>query len=158
MTIVHQLEPRAIVTADRLPDLLYSSFQGLRTAARLVGALGLLTLFLSAAGVWGTVSYVVEQRRREIGIRMALGAKPQQAVAALLNDHVPACAIGLFTGILLAVICSRAMEHQLYGVRALDPIAYAGALGLVTLVGVSASVLPAVRTIRSDSHKVLRSQ
>jgi ABC-type antimicrobial peptide transport system permease subunit len=158
MAVVQQMEPRALITTDRLSDLLYSSFSGLRTAARLLAALGLLALLLAAAGVSGTVSYIVEQRRREIGIRMALGARPWQALAALLSGNARACGAGLAVGVLLAMVASRGFTSQMYGVKPVDPITYGGALSLMILVGAAASVLPAIRTVREDASTVLRGQ
>jgi predicted permease len=149
--ILRQLEPRASVTATKLPDLLYTSFGGLRTSAQLVTALAMLGLLLAVYGVWGTVCYSVEQRRQEIGIRMVLGATPRQAAWTVLRAYVPPCGIGLVAGTLLAIVGTRIIESQFYGVGRFHPWAYGGKLALLVFVGVMASLLPAYRAARNET-------
>jgi ABC-type antimicrobial peptide transport system permease subunit len=123
--------------------------------ARMAGALGLLALLLATVGVYGVISYSVEQRRREIGIRMALGARPQQVVGLVLRRNARAVTVGLTIGLLIAVGESVVLKSELYGLSPADPLAYAGVLALLLLAAVAASVIPARRAARTDAVTAL---
>lgn len=116
-----------------------------RVGAGLAAALAGLALLLAAVGVYGVISYSVEQRRREIGVRMALGARPAQIVGFVARSNSRALLIGLTVGLAASLGVSKLLETSLYGVSRLDPLAYGGVLAILLLTGIAASILPARR-------------
>lgn len=128
---------------------------GTRTAAIAAMGLGMLALLLAAVGVYGIMAYSVEQRQKEIGIRMALGANARSVVRMVVTRNGRALVIGLAVGLALSVVASTAIQNQLYGLSRLDPFAYTGVLGILLLAGAAASAIPAVRAAKVDPVKVL---
>jgi hypothetical protein len=127
-----------------------------RTAARLFTAFGLLALFLAVVGVYGVRSYLVTQRTREFGIRMALGAAPRDVRRLVLGEGLRLLAVGLGLGVVLALVVARALSSMLYEVSATDPVSFTVAplvLGLATLL---ACELPARRATRVAPMAALR--
>jgi hypothetical protein len=123
--------------------------------ARMAGAIGLLALVLAAVGVYGVFSYYVEQRRREIGVRMALGAPSREIVWLVVRQNAPALAGGLAAGLLIAAAESIVLRSELHGLHPADPFAYLGVLLVMLTVGVGASALPARRATQTNPNTVL---
>ena len=122
----------------------------------LLGAFAVTALLLAVVGTYGVVSYAVAQRVRELGIRIALGASTR-SVMTLVVGHVAAiAAVGIGAGLALAVALSRYAEGMLYGVRATDPVTYAGVAALLALVAAAAAAVPARRASRVDPVTALR--
>lgn len=121
-------------------------------------AFGALALLLSAVGIFGVTSFLVTQRTREIGIRMALGAQVRDVLALIVGQGLRTLLLGLAAGLAVAVLLGRALQGQLFGVTALDPGTYAAVLVLLTLVGLLASLLPALRAAKVDPAVALRSE
>ena len=131
---------------------------GQRFFGRTLGAFAASALFLSALGVWGLVAHDVARRKREIGIRMALGARPEQVVSLLARQAIRAAAAGLTLGLLLSVGAAAALRGVLFGVPPFQPLAF-GVMGLLLLGVVAlASILPARRAARLDPARVLRTE
>jgi predicted permease len=128
-----------------------------RMAALLLSTFGALGLLLAAVGIWGVVSYAVARRTREVGIRMALGARPRDAVLLLTSGGARLVLIGAGTGILLAAAVSRLLSRYLFGVAAFDPLTFLGVPLLLALVGVGAAWLPARRAASIDPIRAIRS-
>jgi predicted permease len=120
--------------------------------------LGVLALLLAVVGVYGVKSYVVSQRTREIGIRMALGADPRDVVRLILKDGAKLTAVGLGIGLPLAALISFALTKALYGVMPLDPIVFVSAPLILGLAALLASFVPARRAARVEPLKALRSE
>jgi hypothetical protein len=141
-------------------QLMKSAFRGkLQTAeysALAVGLLGLVALLLACAGIVGMVGYAVSQRSKEIGIRMALGARPSHVLAVVLRQFSLPVAAGLLAGIGGAAALSQILRQLLYGVGNLDPIAYLGAIGVFAVTVAVAALLPARRALRVDPIRALR--
>lgn len=122
----------------------------------------LLTLFailagaLAATGIYGVMSYIVTHARREIGIRLALGARPVQVRTRVLRQGLGLVAIGAAIGLAGAWSLSGLLEKQLFQITTADPGAYAGAVLLLLIVAAVACWLPATRTTRIDPATVLR--
>jgi putative ABC transport system permease protein len=114
-----------------------------------------LALLLASVGVYGVISYSVEQRRREIGVRLALDAGARQVLGLLLRTNVQVVGIGLGVGITIGAGLSVLLKRELYGLNPLDPIAYAGVLAIILLSGLAASVIPARRALRTDAVTAL---
>ena len=113
-------------------------------------------LLLAAIGIYGLMAYSVEQRTQEIGIRMALGAGPQQVRRMVVVQGMRLSVIGVFLGVATALALTRLMASLLYGVKPWDPIAIAAVSGLLTGVAFLATYLPALRASRVDPIVSLR--
>jgi putative ABC transport system permease protein len=121
-----------------------------------LGGFSLLALIIALIGVHGVVSYAVSRRTREIGIRVALGARGDRVVRELVREHVPAIAGGLAVGLALAAAGTRAMASFLYGVSATDFTTFAGASLLMAAVALAAAAIPARRAAKVDPMTALR--
>jgi ABC-type antimicrobial peptide transport system permease subunit len=115
-----------------------------------------VALFLTAAGLYGVMAYLVAERTREIGVRMALGATPRQVVAMVLGEAGVMMAIGIGIGVAVALLMSRAIGSLLYGVSALDPMIYIVASALLALVALCAAAVPSLRATRIDPLVAIR--
>jgi ABC-type antimicrobial peptide transport system permease subunit len=154
--IVRGMEPRARLTFAPLTDNFRLQLDPARYAATLAGALGILALALASIGMSGVFAYVVRQRTREIGVRMALGANTGQVVRLVLASNLRALAFGLLAGVGGAVASTRLLKNMLNGVSPLDPLAYAGVFALLIAAAAAASALPARRAARVDPVTALR--
>jgi predicted permease len=154
--IVRGIEPRARVTFAPLADNFRSQLEPARYGAAIAGALGILALALASIGMSGVFAYVVRQRTREIGVRMALGASAGQVVRLVLASNLRALTLGLLAGLGGAVASTRLLKSMLNGVSPLDPIAYAGVFALLIAAAAAASALPARRAARVDPVTALR--
>jgi predicted permease len=153
---VRAIEPRAVIDERPMAAQLQNALGDSRGAARVAAALGALALLLATIGVYGVVAYSVEQNRREIGVRLALGARPSEVIVMLLRRNSRALLGGVGVGLLLAVVASLVLQSQFYGVQALDPAAYAAVFASILLAGVAASALPGVRAARMNAVDILR--
>jgi putative ABC transport system permease protein len=113
---------------------------------------------LVSLGLYGTISYLVRVRQREVGLRLALGALPRQVATRFLWQGVRVAAIGCAVGLLLGAGLGRWLMEMLYGVSPLDPATYLGALLLILMVAALASLIPAMRAARVDPTRVLREE
>ena len=127
-----------------------------RTGALLLGMLGLLALSLAAVGLYGVMSYTVNQRRQEFGIRMALGAEPGDVVAAVLRRSLGMILGGLLSGLAAALALSRVLSGTLVGVSTSDPATYLGAALFLGTIALVSSWLPARRATRVPPAESLR--
>jgi putative ABC transport system permease protein len=116
-----------------------------------------LALALAIIGIYGVVSYVVTQRRQELGIRIALGAQPRGLVLSTLRGAAAQAALGVAGGILAALALTRAMRGLLYDTSATDPATFLGVAGLVLAAALVASFIPARRAARADPLTAMRS-
>jgi len=121
-----------------------------------VGLLGASALLLACLGIVGLVAYSVSQRTKEIGIRMALGARGTHVLSSVLRQMLRPTALGLVTGVVGAALVAQLLRRQLYGVSHVDPIAYASAIGLFALAALLAALGPARRALRVDPLTALR--
>jgi len=151
------LEPDVVFTDD-LPvtEVVATTLAPTRIGAALLGAFGGLALLLAAVGLYGVVSYSVSMRTREIGVRMALGARPGDVLRLVLSQAGRLCLAGLVAGVVLAAVVARVLGSLLYGVSALDPAAYAVAATILVAVAALASLVPALSAARVDPLRALR--
>jgi predicted permease len=124
--------------------------------AQFTGGFGVMALFLAAIGLYGVMAYLVENRSREIGIRMACGARPQTILWLVLSGNMRLVATGLSIGLVLAGIVAQLLQSMLYRVKAYDPATYISAMALMCVVVVLASIVPLRRAAKIDPMIVLR--
>jgi len=119
---------------------------------------GALALFLAACGIYGVVAYAVAQRRREIGVRMALGAQRRNILVLVLRQGMKLAGIGVAMGAALALALTRVIRSLLYEVDPSDPVTFAGVALLLTLAALLACWLPARRAANADPMEALRTE
>ena len=146
--------PLANVTT--LSTLVDDSLAQARFALFLLGSFGVLALVLATIGMYGVISYSVQQRTQEIGIRMALGATRGNVLGMVLGLGARLAAFGIATGLLAAWMVTRAMESFLYEVRATDPFTFATVSLVLMGVALLACYIPARRAMRVDPMTALR--
>ena len=127
-----------------------------RSTSALFAVFAALALLLGSVGIYGVVSYSVAQRTREIGIRMALGARRQQVLMLVVGQGVRLALLGVAIGIVGGLMLTRLMSELLYGVHATDPVTYAAVALLLLLVALAACFIPARRAMRVDPMVALR--
>jgi putative ABC transport system permease protein len=127
-----------------------------RLGAMFLGALGAVGLLLAAVGIYGVMAYVVRQRTREIGIRLALGSTTTRVLALVMKQGMKICVIGAAGGTALALTLTPLLSSLLYGVSATDPMTYIAVPVLLLTVALLACYLPARRVTRVNSLAVLR--
>lgn len=129
-----------------------------RLAAALVGACGAMALLLAIVGVYGVLAYAVARRQREIGLRLALGARPRHIVRLVLGEGLTVIASGIILGLGGAALSTRALESLLYGVTASDPLTYVIVPTMLALVAAIAACAPARRALSVEPNAVLRQE
>src|SRR4029079_9639395 len=148
---IHALDANLpIADVKTLRDQLDLSLFPSRVAAWTLGGFGVLALLLAAIGIYGVVSYSVAQRTREIGVRMALGAREKDVLRMVLGEGFLVIAIGLALGLLLAVAATRVIAGFLYAVGATDPITFVIVPLLLGIIALLASYMPARRATKVD--------
>jgi putative ABC transport system permease protein len=151
------LEPD-IVFGDDAPaaEVVATTTAPTRIGALLLGAFGVLALVLAAVGLYGVIAYSVTMRTRELGVRMALGARPADILRLVLGQGARLAAVGIGAGAVLAALVARVLGALLYGVSALDPVAYAVAATILLAVAALATLVPALGASRVDPLRALR--
>ena len=148
-----RLEPRRLVT---MPEYIRYSASTYHAIAALGTALGLTGLVLTALGVYGVIAYQTAGRRREIGIRVALGAARGQVLRLVLNDGLRFAVIGLAIGIPAALLVTKAIASMLFGTSPWDVPAFAGACAVLLAAVAAATFVPARRAMRVSPSTALR--
>ena len=145
--------PLFVHTLDQAVDMQVSIFS---MAATGIGALGLMALLLAAVGVYGVMAYAVSQRTREIGIRMALGARGADILRLVLAQSLKRIAVGLGFGMLGAAATSRVLSFFLFGVSPVDPLTFGVVPVFLAAVALLATCVPARKAARVDPTEALR--
>jgi len=156
-SIVEELDPAQPITLlQTMSDKINGQASALRFVAVLMGLFGIVAILLSAAGIYGLIAYSVAERRREVGIRMALGARPGQVLGMVLRLALFLVAAGGAIGLAVGFVLAQLLSSFLYGVHAWDPAIYAGIPPLLLIVGLFATLIPAIRAARVDPMVALR--
>ena len=121
----------------------------------MLGVFGALALLLASLGIYGVIAYSVAQRRREIGIRMALGATDRDIRSVVVGEGLRLTAFGMAIGLVLALVVARLIAAMLFGISPFDPITFAAVAGIFAVTAVVASVLPS-EAARTNPVVVLR--
>ena len=142
--------------ATTMEAIIAESLAARRFSMILLGIFATLALLLSSIGIYGVISYVVGQRTREIGIRIALGAQRGTVLWLILGEGMKMAMIGVVVGVVAAAGLTRLMSQLIYGVSAADPVTFAGVIIVLTTVAFAACYVPARRAMHVDPMVALR--
>ncbi|HZT72381.1 MAG TPA: ABC transporter permease [Terriglobales bacterium] len=154
--IASSLDPQVPVRVGPFTARLDTAAAPSRFRAALLGLFAALALILAAVGLYGVLSFLVGERRKEVGIRLALGARPGQVLAAAIGEGVRWVVLGLAAGAVAAWFAGRLLARFLFGVSPADPLTFAAVALLLLAVAVLACWLPARRAARVDPVQALR--
>jgi putative ABC transport system permease protein len=154
---VSTIDPQQSVFAfQTMEELVTASGAPRRFQTALVATFGALALILAAIGIYGVMGYMVTQRRREIGVRLALGARPRDVVLMVLRNGLWLTLAGVLVGLAGTFAMSRVLSGFLYGVSALDPVTYVAMIAVLVGVAIVAAYRPSRRAAMVDPLVVLR--
>jgi hypothetical protein len=154
-----ELEPvRAVYSVGSLEEQIGDAFAQNRLRTVVLALFAGAALALACLGLYGTLSYVASLRRREVGLRIAIGALPSQIVAKLVAQALRVIAVACCAGLALSLLSARALQGMLFGVSAADPRTLAAVVVLVVGVAALAAFLPALRASRIDPMQTLREE
>jgi putative ABC transport system permease protein len=145
----------ALLTMD---ERLSHSLMRRRFSVTLLSVFGTTAVLLAAVGLYGVLAFVVSQRRREIGVRIALGATGRDVIADILGQGLRLAGLGMAIGLALALAVTRLMSALLFGTSPTDVATFAGAATLLTVIATAASLVPALRASRVDPLVALRDE
>jgi predicted permease len=156
--VLAAVDPDVVVSASTLEELLLQTpaFAASSMSAAIATSIGLLGLLLASMGIYGTVSYMVVLRTREVGIRMALGARRRDVLILMLRESTQPVIAGLVTGMVLSLGVSHLLRKVLYGLNAIDAVSLVGVAFLFLTIALLASYLPSRRAMRVDPVVALR--
>src|SRR5580658_3869461 len=154
---VRAIDPDEATSAFRtMGDVVSSSAAGDRFSALLLGVFGGIALLLTAAGIFGVLSYLVTQRTREIGLRMALGAQRTDVLRVIVGHGVRLALLGLSIGVVAAAVVTRWMSNVLFDIKPTDPLTFVAVAVVLGTVAFLASYIPARRAMHVDPMVALR--
>jgi putative ABC transport system permease protein len=154
---IHQIDPdEATSTFRTMGDVVSTSAATDRFNTLLLGAFAAIALLLTAAGIFGVLSYLVTQRTREIGLRMALGAQPKDVLGVIVGHGMRLVLVGLCIGVAGALVVTRWMSSVLFDVTPTDPLTFVVVAALLGIVAFLAAYVPARRAMRVDPMVALR--
>jgi putative ABC transport system permease protein len=157
--VVRGLDPRLpIATVRTMDEWLSNTAAQPRLNAQLLAIFAAVALLVSTVGVYGVIAYSVNQRTREIGLLMALGAPRGRVLRQIIREGMTVGAAGIAVGVVGALAVSRVLSSLVVGVRVNDPATYAGAAAAIGIVTLAACALPARRASRVDPIVALREE
>jgi putative ABC transport system permease protein len=157
--IVREADPEQPISNVRsMAEIVAHETASRGTQLRVLGALAAIALILAVVGIHGLLSFTVTQRAPEIGVRLALGAKPEQIGRMVLREGVVLAVAGVVPGVLIAYWAGRAMQALLFGVQPGDAVTLTTAVVVCSLVAVAGSLIPALRAVRVDPASVMRAE
>ncbi len=157
--VVTELDAEIVfMQSGPLRDLMDVRLLPIRAGAWLIGAFALLAMCLAAVGLYGVIGYSVSRRTREIGIRVALGARSGRVLGLVVQQGMVLVLVGVAIGAILAALLAQVLSTVLYGVAPNDMVAFGGAIGMLLLIALLANYIPARRAARIDPMIALRSE
>jgi predicted permease len=154
---VSEFDPGAVVySVETMHEVMSNSMAARRLSMILLASFAVLALALSCVGIYGVISYLVGERTREIGVRMALGARRSDVLRLILGQGARMAVLGVLPGIVLALGLTRLMSSQLFGITPHDPLTFAGVALIFVIVALAACYVPARRASRVDPMVALR--
>jgi predicted lysophospholipase L1 biosynthesis ABC-type transport system permease subunit len=153
---IRRVEPNAVFPSSRsMAEVASESVQLTRLVLWLLAAFAVTALLLAAVGIYGVMWYVVGQRAREIGTRIALGAGPRDIMWLVLRQGARIATIGAAAGVLVGLVAARALRSILYGVSTSDPLILGSAAVVLMVAALAACYLPARRAVAVDPARTL---
>jgi predicted permease len=152
------IQPDAPVTAHSWSTALNSELFPARAATAALGVMGLLAAMLAVTGIFGMAAYTVSRRKKELGIRVALGARKTQVMRAAVGRPIVLLGVGSAVGLLSGVFASRLLGQIVYRANPRDPMVVGGAVLTMALLGIAASAIPAWRALALDPSKLMREE
>jgi putative ABC transport system permease protein len=156
---IHAVRPdQTLGIIATMDDVLSTGFSQRRFSLGLLGSFAALALLLAAVGLYGTIAFSVSQRTREMGVRVALGATPENLLTMIVREGLVLAVAGIALGICLSLLCTRAISSMLFKVSAYDPLTFAAVAMVLVAVAATASFLPARKAAAADPMEALRAE
>ena len=147
-----------LANPNTIQDLIAQGLWAPRTAATLFGIFGVLGLALASVGIYGVMAYSVTQRTNEIGLRMALGARPGDVLRLVVGQGMRVTGVGIVAGLVCALAITRSLGNLLFGIPTYDPLTFGASCGVIAAVALVAAWLPARKASRIDPVVALRQE
>jgi len=154
------LEPNALIKVQSWHDVLggVNALFPARASTAALGVMGLLAAMLAVTGIFGMAAYNVSRRMKELGIRVALGARTKHVMTAAVGRPIVLLGVGSLVGLVFGVFASRLLGQIVYQANPRDPVVVVGAVLTMMLLGIAASAIPALRALAVDPSKLLREE
>jgi predicted permease len=151
-------EPNALITVQSWPDAMAGALFAPRAATATLGVMGLLAAMLAVTGIFGMAAYNVSRRMKELGIRVALGARTKHVMSVAVGRPIVLLGVGSLVGLLLGVFASQLLGQIVYQANPRDPVVVVGAVLTMALLGIAASAIPALRALAVDPSTLMREE
>jgi predicted permease len=151
-------EPNAPITVQSWSDAMRGAVFSARASTAALGVMGLLAAMLAVTGIFGMAAYNVSRRMKELGIRVALGARTKHVMTAAVGRPIVLLGVGSLVGLVFGVFASRLLGQIVYQANPRDPVVVGGAVLTMMLLGIAASAIPALRALAVDPSKLLREE
>jgi predicted permease len=152
------IAPNVPITVESWPDALEDELFPARAATVSLGVMGLLAAMLAVTGIFGMAAYNVSRRTKELGIRVALGARRTQVMSAAVGRPIVLLGVGSVVGLLFGVFATRLLGQIVYQANPRDSVVVGGAVLTMALLGIAASAIPALRALAVDPSKLMREE
>ena len=156
--ILSGLEPNAIITVQSWSEVMENPLFPARAAAVTLGVMALVAAMVAVTGIFGMATYNVSRRMKELGIRIALGARTKHVISVAVGRPIALLGIGSLVGLLLSVFAGRLLGQLVYQANPRDPVVVIGAVLTMALLGLAASAIPALRALAVDPSKLMREE
>jgi predicted permease len=152
------IEPNAPITVQSWSDAMRGALFSARASTAALGVMGLLAAMLAVTGIFGMAAYNVSRRMKELGIRVALGARTKHVMSAAVGRPIVLLGVGSLVGLLLGVFASRLLGQIVYQASTRDPVVVVGAVLTMAMLGIAAFAIPALRALAVDPSKLMREE